>query len=94
MKIIWEIRSVGDDNWILFRTKLKFEVMLTIKDIHPGFGGDEIHPMQYSKFDALKLKRFLNNFYTGSKHRFHWSVFDCFKRKLKLTTGTYYRSYE
>jgi len=49
--------------------------LLTIKDTHPGHGCSEVHPMEYSHSDALKILKFLNVFYTGKCYRFNWRIF-------------------
>lgn len=65
--------------------------LLTIQDVHPGHGEDEVWPMMYKKPDADKLVRFLNHYYKGSCTKFHWQVFDRFKSSLKLGDGFYYK---
>lgn len=72
---------------------------LHIKDVHPGHGEEEIHPLMFKKGDGQKVVDYLNsldddtlNFTVNPKtNEIHWNILRGIKEKLNLGNYFYFR---
>jgi len=84
IKRVYELKPIGQAYWILETSHGK---RFSIDDV--SMTCDFKGPMKFKKTDALKLQRFLNNYYKGKDYIFHWKTYDLIKDKLNLETGVW-----